>query len=81
MTLLADARAIAETPNLDDQGYCVYCPEIVADHSPGCPWLSMPQIVAALEAAERLVEHDPAFVYADDRPAYDALKAALRGDG
>lgn len=28
------------------------------DHHPTCPWLAMPRIVAALEAAERLTQAD-----------------------
>jgi hypothetical protein len=35
-------------------------------HAPDCPWLSMPKIVAALEAAERLKIYRPAAL-SDDR--------------
>jgi mono/diheme cytochrome c family protein len=53
-------------------------------HAPDCPWLQMPKILAALEAAEQVVSR--AFHPARDgmQPGYaDAIKAlvaALKGE-
>ena len=51
------------------------------DHYADCPWLSLPRIVAALEAAERLVDNwgDGSEVYTvyTDYPSYRALVSAL----
>lgn len=47
-----------------DQGTvlkCAHCRQKLHEHAPDCPWLSMPKIIAALEAAEQ-------FVDAFDRP-------------
>ena len=56
------------------------------DHYHNCPWLSLPRIVAALEAAERVVTGWRVFNTTDPdgalieipHPLYDALVAALR---
>lgn len=61
MTLLEDARHLAADDPECANRLCHHCGspgkpirgrEI--QHTPDCPWLSMPKIVAALEAAERL---------------------------
>jgi len=61
---------------------CDFCTgSEISGHFDECPMVTtMPRIVAILEAAEHLIERDPAFVYRGDRPAYAALVAALRGD-
>lgn len=67
MSLLDDARRLAERNALafvTDTGAfrCIACPAgVVFDsdeelvHSPRCPSLALPRIVAVLEAAERLI--------------------------
>lgn len=63
MSLIDDARRIEEIdPTYEDDGYvglgrhvCVFCGTWAPDHGGDCPWLSLPQIVAALEAAEKIV--------------------------
>jgi hypothetical protein len=71
MAPLEAARCLAEgaTPDNDD-GFCVYCQRRIVGtqwakavpHAPDCPWLALPAIVRALEAAERLVQSDRLFV-------------------
>lgn len=56
MSLLDDARRLANAdPWPDDQSTCPFCGEWVGKHAEECPWLQMPQIVAALEATEAIV--------------------------
>ena len=66
MSLLDDARRLAGVWPTDRYDNCVFCYEIQRSdeptHAPDCPWLAMPQIVAALEAAERLVESNELIV-------------------
>lgn len=50
------ATYMAATPDDGDQRYCMACNRRVTDHAASCPWLAMPQIVAALEAAENIGE-------------------------
>jgi hypothetical protein len=50
-------------------------------HQPGCLYIIMPRLLLLVEAAERLVEGDPSFVYREDFEAYQALVAALGEDG
>ncbi len=93
MTLSEDARRLAEhrprlggtrlstTPN----GACYYCGENRGDepHTPACWWNAMPRIVAALEAAEKLVSMYgvPEGAYAEVHyTALDALEALLRSE-
>src|SRR5215211_5102066 len=69
MSLLSDARRLLEElgddgPRLmwelpSDMSECALCEVEARGHKPDCPWLSMPRIVAALEAAERMAEIDP----------------------
>ncbi len=57
--LLDAARRLAEyPPSYDSRGHmlCGYCHEDEHVHAPDCPWLSLPKIVAALEAAEWMVK-------------------------
>lgn len=66
MSLIEDAKRLARsgfTPWEDSCHLtCEMCGEDGAGedgpfpHSPNCPWLAMPRIVAALEAAEALVK-------------------------
>lgn len=45
----------SETLDAGYQEVCVRCNHrLDQGHAPDCPWLAMPRIVAALEAAERL---------------------------
>ncbi len=66
MSLIDDARRIseAEAPLMGD-AWCWFCrarlvgfESVVPDqpHNQDCPWLSLPRIVAALEAAQSLVD-------------------------
>lgn len=59
MSILDAARAIRDREPWDvgePAPACVFCGGFKMDrHRPDCPWLSMSKIVAALEAAERLV--------------------------
>lgn len=61
MTPLEALREIAEYgPPLHEDAWCALCQQVVepfADiearpHAPHCPWRQMPQIIAALEAAD-----------------------------
>lgn len=93
MTLLEDARRLVKAGHRKSEGghlYCVRCRAHLCsvpteeceepdweDHGPACPWLAMPRIVAALEAAEAVIA-----AHAYPPAAYDewqALVAALRG--
>lgn len=91
MSLIEDARRLAaqsvHEPYAGD--HCVFCAgrRNVDDHLPHCPWLSMPRIVAALEAAQAVV--DRAFFREDGTyegrrigytDALEALVSALRGE-
>ena len=54
MSLLDDARRLAEKEPVRGID-CLYCAAVMVDeypHEPDCPWLSLPKIVAALEALE-----------------------------
>lgn len=66
MSLLDDAKQINGVgPHLSEDAFCMLCHEQVEafgtnpvfpakPHKPNCPWLSMPRIVAVLEAVEVL---------------------------
>jgi hypothetical protein len=61
VTPLEAAKALAATDNLrhdtiDDVPHCNFCGQDY-EHASDCPWLAMPQIVAALEAAQALVDY------------------------
>jgi hypothetical protein len=70
VSLLDDIRKLAQRnpvwPDPDYAWHCKYCMEQTPwlpgavpehfNHDPDCPWLSMPKIVAALEAAEAIVQ-------------------------
>lgn len=60
MSLLDEARRLAEQvdPIHVDSGHCFEC-EGWDQHLNDCPWLAMPRIVAALEAAQRLLQSEP----------------------
>lgn len=57
MSLLDDARRLAETEPVNSRTRCHWCDEftLTEPHAPGCPWLAMPKIVVVLEAAERFL--------------------------
>ena len=64
MSMLDDARKMqGRSPWFlgHDASRCFYCNEVLSashpmrGHADDCPWLSMPKIVAALEAAHRVV--------------------------
>ncbi len=71
MSLLDDARRLAQRvdPVVDD--YCEACQQASPPRATGtpfphasyCPWLSLPKIVAALEAAQEIID-----MYPDDEP-------------
>ena len=84
MSLLDAARRLAETDPaelVNSHSRCHWCEEFTSteQHTPDCPWLAMPQIVAALEAAERviLVSRHPAPRVNEMIRAEDALGDAL----
>jgi hypothetical protein len=58
VSLLDDARRLDALRVRQRRMICVACKQPFADgergHAPDCPLLSMPKVVAALEAAERL---------------------------
>ena len=69
MTLIEDARRIAAAgAPMSAHAWCWFCHARLVGyfdfvneqpHRPDCPWLSLPRIVAALEAAQALVEAGP----------------------
>lgn len=66
MTPLDAARRLAEYTTRQRRMICMICKQPFAEgergHAPDCPLLAMPRIVAALEAAQKLVratEMDP----------------------
>ncbi len=66
MTLLDDARQILKGGASGDDE-CPHCHTYIgmtvsgpnSPHRDDCPWLSMPKILAALEAAERIADLNP----------------------
>ena len=85
MSLLDDARSLAQDIKDVNVGACNHCTAHGGEHRGWCPTLYMPKIVAALEAADVLLACSP--VIADTEPGFttvcavcrDALVAALRG--
>ena len=66
MSLVEDARILGGfCPYFKrgDEATCWYCRETVIAHElyhdPTCPWLTLPRIIAALEAAERIAADQP----------------------
>lgn len=93
MNLVDAARRLAANPlqDYDSNGdhvaaYCVICQSFVG-HTESCPVPMLPQIVAVLEAAERVAADwlDGATDELGCIPVFvgdmEALRAALRGDG
>jgi hypothetical protein len=84
MSLVDDAKRLADTNPHEAGWQCPFCGMPNGRHSgfgdrhhADCPWLAMPRIVAALEAAERVIDGD----YFDVPKAdFDALATALRGE-
>ncbi len=56
MSLVDDARRLEEAEPVNPLTRCYWCEEftLTEPHAPDCPWLSLPRILAALEAAERV---------------------------
>lgn len=85
MGLVEDAKRLADAGSYDDGGNgslyepsCIHCCGFPDDpHKPDCPWLAMPRIVRALEAAQALVDADS---MAEEALARRALVAAMQGD-
>lgn len=93
MSILDDARRLAATdPWYENEragtSFCIAC-GMYESHADDCPWLALPRIVAALEAAERLASNgwpgtgdwrnlQPEALR--DQAAYLALVNALRGE-
>ncbi len=93
MTPLEAARLLAEEDILQFGDYATFCPacgglrafdaadkHIGYEHD-GCPWLALPQIVAALEAATNLV--NSLDKTADGPPNYtlrESLRRALKAE-
>ena len=92
--MLDDARAMLQIQPLFEEGddmACRLCGELIspypdfAGHESDCPWISLPKIVAALEAAERVITWDRSVAPEPSAKlvpasAYDALVAALKGE-
>lgn len=92
MSLLDDARQLLNIQPIEELPgeigmYCRCCGEKIgespefAGHEPDCPWLAMPRIVAALEAADAALDWLNAVNIGDRearRTAADVLMAALR---
>lgn len=87
MTPLEAARRMDDPRDCpQEHGECWFCGwninRIGSDHAPDCPWLQMPRIVKALEAAERIVSRssrDGHVAYVEDEDM-EMLEAALKGD-
>lgn len=97
MTLIEDAKNVACSYPLwtspDGVMYCFVCPgwaQITVGgvdfvHHADCSWLAMPRIIAALEAAERVIsalcEGKPRRGWImESHDALGALETALRGE-
>lgn len=75
-SLVEDARRLDNAPlPTDDEGRCWFCEEIPSEegHHGPCPWLALPRIVQALEAAERVAERFP-----EDEKGRDILGSRFR---
>lgn len=95
MGLIEDARALAESdPTREDSssspGTCRYCGgETVGGlltmrvlHADTCPWLALPRIVAALEAAQQVVRDGCCRrACCNDQRHDDCAAVALAGGG
>lgn len=86
MTPLEAARRIAAVGPQEYEGICCLCQRIIdgpeaTPHRDDCPWLRMPQIVAALEAAGRVIDgYDDGLDKGSMRTLVNALAAALKGE-
>jgi hypothetical protein len=75
VSLLDDARRLAQDIHDVNAGACNHCTGHGGEHCEWCPTLSMPTIIAALEAAHALTEHMlPEEVF----PARQALSRIMR---
>jgi len=88
VSLIEDARRIseAEAPLMGD-AWCWFCharlvgfESVVPDqpHNQDCPWLSLPRIVRALEAARDVLDHIDDIEWAQDSLRHDEDTARLR---
>ena len=59
MTLIDDARSLAQDIKSVNGGACNHCAGHSGDHREWCPTLCMPRIMAALEAADMLLACSP----------------------
>lgn len=80
MSILDDARRLEQrAPWPDDQAVCPFCDCWVGKHADTCPWLVLPRIVAALEAADLVlwgVDRDSATMHV----ALADLRKAMQGE-
>lgn len=79
MSVLEDARRLTSTDPAATTDWCPFCDG--HQHTKVCPWLAMPRIVAALEAADAALDWLNAVNIGDRearRTAADVLMAALR---
>ena len=79
--LLDAARALARPPLWTWDGECGFCDGTDSgdNHAPDCPWLALPRIVAAIEAAEHFVSYNHYQDLLRQTVSYRALIEALRG--
>lgn len=91
MTPLEAARKLASlselidvegTPITDVRVYAICGMPVHHGHDPDCPWIAVPKIVAALEAAERMTtfSDEDGSVVCVGRDDFNALRDALGGD-
>lgn len=82
--MAVDPFAHQESESTGTYSECVACGGENRQHAPDCPWLSMPKIVAVLEAAEAYVREmegqgERVDILRRVR-TYQALVAALKGE-
>jgi hypothetical protein len=79
---------IAGYQSAEDRRHCGVC-QAIGEHEADCPWLAMPRIVAALEAAEGAIQasesigddpHPPGIVTLVPFGSWQALVAAMVGE-
>ena len=86
MGLIEDAKRLSDgyLDPMDRNDECELC-GLVISHADDCPWLAMPQIVKALEAAQAVVWEDCCRLACcngglhDDECPIPALRRALAG--
>lgn len=82
MSLIEDARRIMHAgPPTYGEWQCAICQIDGRDrltHNQDCPWLSLPRIVRALEAARDVLDHIDDIEWAQDSLRHDEDTARLR---